>query len=460
LVAGCLLLALASLPLPVGLTYDPTAWLVWARDVVALDLDTSGLGPAWKPLPVLVAVAATPLGLAPEVWLVVARAGGLLALALSWRLAARVGGPLAGLVAVLVLVSTTGYVGDLVLPGMSEPLLAALVLLAVDRHLADRPTAALLALTAAGLLRPEVWPFLGCYGLLLWRRAPHRRLLLVVLAALTAVLWFGAEYWGSGDVLRSSTRAGLPTEGGPLLTASPGRSVVESAVRYPVAAAWVGVAAAVTLAALGRRRLPHRGRPLIVGLVALAGLWTVLVAAMTQARLSAGEQRYLLVAAAAAAVLAGIGWAEIARALTGLVRGGVRDRTAGVLAAVVFVLSWPSVEAESETWWQDLEEQYAGRRLETAAAAALPDAVAQAGGAPALRRCGGIATGNYQVPVVAWVTGVSLPDVEFEVPASGVLLWRPAEREPLPVLPAAYRPVPLTGAAVARWQVFTTCRVP
>ena len=53
--------------------------------------------------------------------------------------------------------------------GNSEGLLAAAALWAIVAHLDGRHRAALGLLTAAALLRPEVWPFLGLYGLWLWR---------------------------------------------------------------------------------------------------------------------------------------------------------------------------------------------------------------------------------------------------------------------------------------------------
>ncbi|CAA9311696.1 MAG: hypothetical protein AVDCRST_MAG11-1540, partial [uncultured Gemmatimonadaceae bacterium] len=80
LIAACLAAAALSLLAPWALAFDPYAWLVWGREIAGGTLDTSA-GPSWKPLPVLVT---TPLslagGAAPEAWLVVARAGALLAL--------------------------------------------------------------------------------------------------------------------------------------------------------------------------------------------------------------------------------------------------------------------------------------------------------------------------------------------------------------------------------------------
>ncbi|HXV57372.1 MAG TPA: hypothetical protein VD704_05845, partial [Gaiellaceae bacterium] len=109
---GCAAVAALSLLAPSTPTYDPWAWLVWGREVAALELDTSA-GPAWKPLPVAVTSALAPLGeAAPEAWLFLARASGLLALVLAWRVAARVagsGGWAAGATAVLGLAGTVGF---------------------------------------------------------------------------------------------------------------------------------------------------------------------------------------------------------------------------------------------------------------------------------------------------------------------------------------------------------------
>ena len=95
-VGGCTVAAVLALAIPATLSYDAWAWLVWGREIVRFDLDTTG-GPSWKPLPVLVAVPVSTLGdLAPAAWLVVARVGGLLALVGVYRLASRLAGRTAG----------------------------------------------------------------------------------------------------------------------------------------------------------------------------------------------------------------------------------------------------------------------------------------------------------------------------------------------------------------------------
>ena len=50
--AGALLIGALSLLIPSTPSYDPWAWIVWGREIVHLNLQTTG-GPTWKPLPVI-----------------------------------------------------------------------------------------------------------------------------------------------------------------------------------------------------------------------------------------------------------------------------------------------------------------------------------------------------------------------------------------------------------------------
>src|SRR5439155_9122802 len=131
---ACLALATLSLLLPSAPTYDPWAWIVWGREIAHLDLVTTG-GPSWKPLPVLFTAPFSVLGDvgAPAAWLVVARAGGLLAFAMAYRLGARLAGPVAGAIAAGALVLTDQFVRNFV-RGNSEGILVAVVLSALERH--------------------------------------------------------------------------------------------------------------------------------------------------------------------------------------------------------------------------------------------------------------------------------------------------------------------------------------
>ena len=190
-----------SLLLPWALAFDPQAWVVWGRDASRFALDTSG-GPSWKPLPVVVttprALAGDP---APALWLVVARAGGLRALAGAWVLAARVGGVVAGASAAAVMALSPWWLFNTAL-GNSEGLLAAAALWAVVAHLDGHHRAALALGTAAALLRPEVWPFLGLYGLWLWRAQARARPAVIAVGVVVPLLWLGPDVLGIGGACR------------------------------------------------------------------------------------------------------------------------------------------------------------------------------------------------------------------------------------------------------------------
>src|SRR5579884_754971 len=87
---AALLIAACSLLIPSTPSYDPWAWLVWGREIVHLNLQTTG-GPSWKPLPMIfTTVFALFGGAAPDLWLVVARAGAVMAVVMTFKMAWRV----------------------------------------------------------------------------------------------------------------------------------------------------------------------------------------------------------------------------------------------------------------------------------------------------------------------------------------------------------------------------------
>jgi hypothetical protein len=314
--AACLALAALSLLLPWALAFDPWSWVVWGREVTRLDLDTAG-GPSWKPLPV---VATTPFTLAgdaaPQLWLALARAGGLLAVAGAAALAHRLvrhGGAVAATAAALTLALSGWWLFNAAL-GNSEGLLAAAVLWAAVAHIDGRPRLALAAALAAALLRPEAWPFLGLYSLWLWRT--RRESLGVLLLALLPVplLWFGPDAIGAGGALGASDAArGTPSPGSAVNADFPALQVLidfGELVTPPV------LALAVAGAALGGRT----ARALAAGALA----WVVLVAVMTQAGY-AGNPRYNVAPGAVACVLAGLGAVAL----------GARPARAAAAAAVL-----------------------------------------------------------------------------------------------------------------------------
>src|ERR1700742_4194138 len=165
LLLACLALATLSLLLPSVPTYDPWSWIIWGREILHGDLVTT-TGPSWKPLPV---VFTTPFSLlgdtgAPLAWLAIARAGGILAFAMAYRLGARLAGPVAGVIAAAALFLADDFIFNFA-RGNSEGILVAVCLWALERHLDGRPKDAFALGLAAALLRPEVWPFIGLYGL-------------------------------------------------------------------------------------------------------------------------------------------------------------------------------------------------------------------------------------------------------------------------------------------------------
>src|SRR4051794_4075403 len=93
----CVAVSAASLLMQRTTAFDPTAWLIWGRQVADGTLHTLG-GPSWKPLPVAFTALFAPAGdtVAPWLWLVVARTGGLVALVLTFPPTERLPRPPAG----------------------------------------------------------------------------------------------------------------------------------------------------------------------------------------------------------------------------------------------------------------------------------------------------------------------------------------------------------------------------
>jgi hypothetical protein len=436
--AACLVVAALSLLAPWAPTYDPWAWLVWGREVAGLELDTTA-GPAWKPLPVLATTALAPLGdAAPALWLVLARAGGLLAVVLAFGLAARLAGArgrwFAGGVAALGLLGTVGFLRGIA-GGSSEGLLIALLLLAVHRHLDGRRGQAFALVVAASLLRPEVWPFLAAYAAWLWLREPRSRPGVLGGLALVPALWLVPELWGSGDLLRSSERARIPSPGQPALAERPGLETLrEFAELLPPPVLALAVAGAV-LAAVRRERVP----------LALAGAaigWLLLVAAMAEAGFS-GEGRYLLAAAAFASVLAGLAAGRLYEAVEA--RAPRIAAPAGAAAlALALVASLPAARR-------------LGNELAYAAdlRADLAVAVDRAGGPERLQACGPLYAGRSRFPLVAWHLGSPISAFELAPSTAGVVFrskLRPDEPTS-PSVPAGYELAARAGA----WEVHTAC---
>ena len=464
-------LAAVSLVLPWALAFDPQAWVVWGRDASRFALDTSG-GPSWKPLPVVVT---TPLALtgepAPALWLVVARAGGLLALAGAWALAARLGGTVAGAAAAAVMAVSPWWLFNTAL-GNSEGLLAAAALWAVVAHLAGHRRAALALGTAAALLRPEVWPFLGLYGLWLWRAEPGARPAVVAAGVVVPVLWLGPDVLGIGGALSASRAArGEPSLGSAALEDVPGLAVLADAVALlTVPATLAAVAGTIAGPRLARVLAGATAGPRLArALAAAAAAWIAIVAVMAQAGY-AGNPRYLVAAMAFGCVLAGAGaaWigAEIVRRrarLPAIVPGRVRAPAfiprvrraiarGAVVAAALLVAAVLAITAD------DLADQVSDVGARADRRETLPAMVADAGGRDAIVGCAPVRTAPDVRPLVAWELDISMQGIDRPPePPVVVVRWRPHGGGPVePALPAGeFR---LLGRS-PYWEAQAVCRV-
>jgi hypothetical protein len=306
-VATALALAAVSLLLPFLPVYDPWAWLVWGRELLHGGFETAS-GPSWKPLPVLVDAPLSLLGgAAPQAWLLIARAGWLCAPLLAGLLAARLSGAETGRwrwVAAAIAAGSVALTWDSFTPplrqftgGLSEPLLAVLVLGAVWAELDERRGWVLGLGTAAALLRPEVWPFLALWAWFATRGRPRVRATAIVVAVLVPLAWFVPDIVGAGTPLKGGETA---RAGG--IEPLDGLAVLGRALAAPLAAAWIGVALMLW------RERDGLDRPLAI-LLAGAGAWIVLVALMAIAGF-AGLPRFLAPATAAIAVVGGVGIAR------------------------------------------------------------------------------------------------------------------------------------------------------
>ena len=439
LVSGALVLAALSLLRPYALAFDPMAWAVWGREVGRLALDTTS-GPSWKPFPVLFT---TPFalfgGAAPALWLIVARAGGLLALAGVFALATRLGGRWAGVAAVAVMALSPWWAYNTAL-GNSEGLLAASVTWAIVAHLNGYRRGALALLTAASLMRPEVWPFLIGYGVWMWRTD---RRAVVLAGALVVLLWFGPDVVGAGGALDASkTGRGIPSPGSAKLADIPALALLgDTATLFTIPALIAALAAVV----LGDRTI----RLLAAG----AAGWVAIVALMTTAGY-AGNPRYLVAASAIGAALAGVGAVRLAGEVSRIGRGS-RDEAGSPGAASAAIGALLLVAAVLAVTAGDLRTQFRELDSRAAAADAFDGVIARAGGKDALQRCARIRTSTRARSLVAWRLDLPLRDLDARPERPAVVLrakWFYGQGlEPAPQ--PGYR----TLVTSPYWQVVASC---
>jgi hypothetical protein len=488
IVASCVVLSLVSLALPSEPSFDPWAWIVWGRELLLLDLDTTG-GPSWKPLPVLFTAAFAPFSLIDEglpaaLWLVVARTGALLSIVLAFRVARRLAvdaaappggarwvGTAAGVVAALALAVAPQWL-RYAAHGNEVPMAVALMLWGVERQLDGRRSHALVAVFLACLLRPEVFPFLALYGAWLWRAAPALRRLTAGLALALPALWLVPDWLGSGDPFGAGRKASSEPHWSLSVRDQPWLAALERTHRVAGLPLELGALGAALFALRRRDRT-------VLALFAVAVAWVALVVAMTEAGFS-GSTRYFVPAVVIASILTGlaVAWSveAIARAAgaapgrpgaggRGLpVRGtpALRRRfsyagqptaiAAGCVAAAAIV-------AASGSWIDTRVGQF-DRQIELSGElaelqAALPAAVERAGGAEQVVAGGPPSVNRAFQTRLAWETHLPLLDVESAGGGDGLIFSVPGS--PLRgVLPPAASTAATSRRPVARaglWEV-------
>lgn len=432
LAVACLVLAGASLlVVPAAPGYDPLAWLVWGRELASGTLSTTD-GPAFKPGAVALATLAAPAGdAAPWLFLLVVRAATIASVVAVVLLARRLaGGAVTAAILTAVLVVALPRVGLLGGAGYVDVLVAGLAAAALLARRDGRHELALAGAAGACLLRVEAWPFALVLAAFAWHERSVPRGALAALAGAVGAAWLVPELLGSGELLRSGTRALVAEPGQPALAPVPALEALRQALD-PVALV------VLALAALAPRdaRLPA-----VVGVG-----WLLLVAAMAQVGFS-GEPRYALPGLVLAAASAGAGGVRVVHALR-VAPAPARLAAAPLIALVLLAGAahrGPGIEREAD------------RLVASAAFAAdLDRAVELAGGRGSLRRCGAPATGPLRGPLVAYHLGVARREVRFVAPRQGLVLRsrRGSEPTPVPVAPAGFTPRSRTSA----WEVLSRC---
>jgi len=366
--------------------------VIWGREIDHGQLNTIGY-PSWKPLAGAVTALFNLGGAAPEGWLVVVRAGGFASMALAYRIAARCGGTVAGLLAGGGLLLFPGWLRYLA-HGTSEPLLIAFTLGAVDAHVRGKRGLGFSLLVLAGWLRPEVWAFAIAYAVW-WRPQPTRVRAAVGLSLLILpAVWFVPDWLGSGDPLHGAKIARLSAEA--VATQGSGHPLIEVLRR----AALLVVTPLAVLAAGAAVSAWRSGDRAVLAFAALVLGWVGIVLFMT-ALGYAGLTRFLEPAGALVCVLGGIGAAR-------LTAGARSARLLTALRVLVALAALPFVALRAEALADDMAEA----RSQVAVQRELEETVERLGGAGAVLACGNPTASPTLQTTLAWILGVGTDRVE------------------------------------------------
>lgn len=474
LIAAALAVGALSLLIPSTPSYDPWSWLVWSRQIVHGHLTITSGGTSWKPLPMIFTIPFALVGsVAPDLWLVVARAGAFAAVVmvfrLAFRLTLRVGGLfgdadpdldrlttmapalLAGVIGAfaLALSASGGFVSSNAL-GYSEGFAAALLLISIDRHLDGKHRQAFVVGFLVALDRPEIWLFWVPYGLWLFWKDRGARVLVAALFVITPIVWFVPVYLGCGSFSCSVSRATHPRSNSLAFASDPFVAELKRAawptmlLRIKVVAALLVAAVAVISVVTYRRagltglRTDRSRARIAAALLGLGGLaWFVVIAIMTQAGFS-GNNRYLVLGSALVDICGAIGFGWAARELAVLAarrwrgaggptrRGAASQWAATALLGLVFLVgpNWVGSNMIS------IPRTHGSLVYQAHLRQGMSDLVARFGGKDKVLACGRVMTEGFQVPMVAWILGVPTTRIMAPPTLGGAANPQPAEDAP------------------------------
>lgn len=403
----------------------------------------------------------------PDLWLVVARGGAVLAVMLAFRLAWRLTGgggvaaATAGIVGAVALIISSQFVRTMAL-GNSEGLMVAFTLWGIERHLDGRYRQAFVLAFLASLLRPEIWPFMGAYGL--WLLLIDRRALWLVAsgAVLTLALWFLPEYWGSGNFNRAADRAQQPNPNSPAFAKHPFVEVVKDTWPLVITPVKGAAAFALVLAAIDWVRNRRQGPILAVSFLGLS--WIVLIGLMTEAGFS-GNPRYIILGTSLLAVVGGVGFGRVVQfAAAGMRRiaGPSHPRVVTAVGIVVFAALTLASVHWAKPRFDNFDELDSALRYQAELRMDLKTALAKVGGGEELKACGKATAGKFSVPLVAWYLDEHTYDVGLVPAPQGVIVAaRTTNKQTLKPQPQQPYPPGYAPVATARTTtLFSTCATP
>jgi hypothetical protein len=260
-------------------TYDSFYALLWGRDLLHGHLPDFHVyrGPTEHPLAIAFGMFCSIFGQGGARLMVLGSIGSFVAVVAGlYRLGRLCFGPVVGLLAALLVLSRF-FLENLAAQGYLDISYVALIVWAVVLEVEKprRGTPVLVALAAAGLLRPDAWVLAGIYWLWCSWRAPNRaRLKYLAIAAIGPVVWVLVDLIVTGKPFYSlNSTAGLAQELGRTQgIAGVIGSVWTFAVRIDKLPVLLGAIAGIALAIW---LTPRRVRVPLAALVLLLGVFVL-----------------------------------------------------------------------------------------------------------------------------------------------------------------------------------------